>query len=135
MEITSLSSLYLRLLTNQNPKSMICNIDYYDRIHDFLERFPQYKERIDQLHFEFIEEESILNDSSQNVIIYTREYVYHKDCILKGTAKLKNYFKAEILYILTPLYSLNNFIRIKFLVKLENKEGLFLVSDGDFIFD
>jgi hypothetical protein len=113
---------------------MICSVDYYDRIHLFLEKFPYYKERIDQLHFEF-SKESVLGDPFDDLKVYTKEYVYHKDCILKGTAKLRNHFRAEILYILTPIFSRNNSIKIKFLVKLHHKEGLFLVPDADFVFD
>ena len=59
------------------------------------------KESIDQLHFEF-SEELVLGDPFDDLKVYTKEYVHHKDCILKRTAKLRNHFTAEILYIFTP---------------------------------
>lgn len=113
---------------------MICSVDYYNRIHLFIEKFPYYKKCIDQLHFEFLEE-SVLGDSFDNLNVYTKEYVYNKDCILKGIARLKNNFRAEVLYILTPIYSRNNNIKTKFLVKLDHKEGVYLIPDADFIFE
>lgn len=113
---------------------MICSVDYYNRIHLFLEKYPYYKEKIGQLHFEF-SEKSVLGDSFDDLSVYTKEYVYKKDCVLKGIVKLRNHFNAEILYILTPIYSKNKAIEAKFLVKLNHKAGIYLISNADFTFE